>query len=287
MYTLILEKALKEKRAQEFEDFFASIGNALWAGKFEPWKPQGIFGDLKCDGYLTSERTVFQCNAPESFVAATVTNKIEGDFLGAVDNFEESMEKWIFVHNQEQGLPATAGAKLVELRAEFPKVEIEAWGPIELMRRLKDLNTSSLTQLLGSIEASFEFDQTTLDVIEPFFQNNKNRAAVAPTEIEQAGGQNINKLEEVLDNLSAEDIEVRRRILGYSLWYDPAEKNMMFEKFGDLGYEQAKVEANAKRLEIEGILIISQNHYLPKNVEICQQAADTLSNEFIAELGAL
>ena len=287
IYTLILEKALNEKKAQEFEDFFASIGNALWAGKFDPWKPQGIFGDYKCDGYLTSERTVFQCNAPEKFVAATVTNKIEGDFLGAVDHFEESMQKWVFVHNQDQGLPATAGAKLIELRTEFPEMIIEAWGPAELMRRLKGLDISSLTHFLGSLEANFEFDQTTLDTIEPFFRNKKIRTIVPPAAIEPTDGQNIDELNEVLENLGAEDGEVRRRILGYSLWYDPAEKNVIFEKLGGLGYEQAIVELNALRLADEGVLTISQNHYLPNDLEICQQAADTLSNEFMAELGAM
>lgn len=281
---LLVDKVLTEKKAQDFEDFFAAIGNALWGGDFEPWKPQGVFGDYKCDGYRPNQKTVYQCNAPEHFSAATVVKKINDDFLGAVDNFGNAMQKWIFVHNQTQGLPARAGMKIVDLRAAHSGVKIEVWGPIELKRQLKDLSPQALSQLLGGIQTNLEFDSTAMDALKNLIQNDN--AVTAPVETEVANGQNINEMEDALGDLGEDDLDIRRRILGYSLWLEPAEKDDVFKRLVDFGHDQDTVENNAQRLEDSSYLIITKNHYLPKNMEICQQAADSLLNEFMNELEA-
>ena len=80
------------------------------------------------------------------------------------------------------------------------------------------------------------------------------------------------------------DQEVRRRVLGYSLWYDPAAKARVFEKLAAFGHDQRLVENNAQRLQDDGLIQITENHYLPLNEEICQQAAETLMDEFLHEL---
>ena len=87
LFAVMLELALLEKRGQAFEDFFVLAGTTLWGRDFEPWRPQGHLGDMKCDGYRISEKTVFQCNAPEKFDASKVATKIQVDFAGARDNF--------------------------------------------------------------------------------------------------------------------------------------------------------------------------------------------------------
>ena len=65
LFAVMLENALLEKKEQAFEDFFVRAGTTLWGPDFEPWRPQGRLGDMKCDGYLISEKAVFQCYAPE------------------------------------------------------------------------------------------------------------------------------------------------------------------------------------------------------------------------------
>lgn len=282
--TLLVDKVLTEKKAQDFENFFAAIGNALWGHDFEPWKPQGVFGDFKCDGYRPNQKTVYQCYAPEHFSAAKVSKKINDDFLGAVDNFGSAMKKWIFVHNQKQGLPATSGMELIDLRAAHPDVEIEVWGAVELKRQLKDLSPQVLNQLLGGIETNLEFDPITMATLKKLIQDNN--AVTTPVEAVVANGQNISKMDEALDNLGEDDADIRRRILGYSLWLDPAEKDDVFKRLKALEYDQDAVENNAQRLEDSSYLVIAKNHYLPKNMEICQQAADSLLNEFMNELEA-
>ena len=80
------------------------------------------------------------------------------------------------------------------------------------------------------------------------------------------------------------DQEVRRRVLGYSRWYEPASKAEVFEKLAVLGHEPELVENNARRLHEADLIKITENHYLPLNEEICQQAAESLMAEFLQEL---
>jgi pyrimidine deaminase RibD-like protein len=91
-------------------------------------------------------------------------------------------------------------------------------------------------------------------------------------------------LDAALDNLDEDDRDVRRRLLGYSRWYDPANKAEIFEKLAGFGHEQDIVENNARRLHDADLIRITANYYLPLNEEICQQAAESLMPELLAEL---
>lgn len=88
----------------------------------------------------------------------------------------------------------------------------------------------------------------------------------------------------VLADFGDIDQEVRRRVLGYSRWYEPASKAEVFEKLAVFGHEQELVENNARRLHDADLIQITENHYLPVNAEICQQAAESLMAEFLHEL---
>ena len=77
LIVVLLENALLKKNGHAFEDFFVEAGTALWRQDFEPWRPQGRLGDMKCDGYRISEKAVFQCYPPEQFDASKVAGTIE------------------------------------------------------------------------------------------------------------------------------------------------------------------------------------------------------------------
>ena len=63
-YGLKFETAFLRKRAKEFEGWFARIMSHAFPGDFEPVRPYGPQGDLKCDGFRRSDGTVFQCYGP-------------------------------------------------------------------------------------------------------------------------------------------------------------------------------------------------------------------------------
>lgn len=90
----------------------------------------------------------------------------------------------------------------------------------------------------------------------------------------------------MLTELGEIDQDVRRRVLGYSRWYEPASKDQIFQKLAVLGHERELVANNARRLQDDGLIQITENHYLPLNEEICQQAAESLMAEILQELEA-
>ena len=282
LYAVMLENALLEKKEQAFEDFFVLAGTSLWKQDFEPWRPQGRLGDMKCDGYRISEKAVFQCHAPEKFEASKVAAKIRADFVGARDNFGAKMQKWVFVHNHKDGLPAEAAMLVLELREGHPNITIETWTPHDLIQQILKLPESDIGILFPTLVKGQNLSEATLELLEKFVK--ENRTTAPGIDVEPQYQLNRLPLDDALDELDEVDREVRRRVLGYSRWYDPAHKAEVFEKLAVLGHEQELVENNAQRLRDGGLIQITENHYLPLNEEICQQAAFSLMPEILREL---
>lgn len=282
LFAVLLENALLEKKAQAFEDFFVLAATTLWGQDFEPWRPQGRFGDMKCDGYRISEKAVFQCHAPEQFVASNVVDKIRADFTGARDNFGDDMKKWVFVHNHKDGLPVSAGMLVLELRRGHPNITIENWTPNNLIRQLLKLPDNDLGSLFPTLVRNQNFSDATWDLLEE--SAKENRAAAPGIDVEPQHQLNGIALDAALDDLDEDDRDVRRRLLGYSRWLEPASKAEVFEKLAVLGHEPEVVESNAGRLHDADLIQITENHYLPLNEEICQQAAESLMDEFLREM---
>lgn len=279
---LMLENALLTKKGQAFEDFFVEVGNALWRQDFEPWRPQGRFGDMKCDGYRISEKAVFQCYAPEKFSASKVVAKIQSDFAGARDNFGNKIRKWVFVHNHKGGFPSTVSMLIAELREAHQSITIEAWTPGDLIQLLLELPESQLGGLFPTLVKDLSFADATWKFMNELVKENWTTAP--GIDVEPPSQINRLTLDDALDELDEVDREVRRRVLGYSRWYDPAAKTRVFEKLATFGHRQELVENNAQRLQNNGLIQITENHYLPLNEEICQQAAESLMDEFLREL---
>ena len=278
----MLENALLEKKGQAFEDFFVHIGTTLWRRDFEPWRPQGRFGDMKCDGYLVPEKAVFQCYAPEKFDASKVATKIQGDFAGARDNFGNKIRKWVFVHNHKGGFPSTVNMLIAELREAHQNITIETWTPHDLMQLLLELPESDLGALFPTLVKDQNFADATLKFMDEIVK--ENRATAPEIDVEPQNQLNRLTLDDALDDLDEDDRDVRRRLLGYSRWYEPASKAEVFEKLAVFGHEPELVENNAQRLRDADLIKITEHHYLPLNDEICQQAADSLMAEFLQEL---
>jgi hypothetical protein len=68
-------------------------------------RPWGNQGDRKNDGFLKSERRLFQVYAPNEMEAAKAKTKITADFEGAKEHWGKHFDKWTFVHNATDGLP--------------------------------------------------------------------------------------------------------------------------------------------------------------------------------------
>jgi energy-coupling factor transporter ATP-binding protein EcfA2 len=126
-----------KSRGTAFQDLFSEIMERTFPGDFQRIRPHGRAGDLKCDGYLKSQRCVFQVYGPEDIRPLDrMLRKIRADYAGALHHWAGRIDEWIFVHNQRGGLPAQVVQLLDDLRQQANAPTIKTWGYEELRRLL-------------------------------------------------------------------------------------------------------------------------------------------------------
>lgn len=275
---------LREKTMQGFEDFFIELAKERWGEDFESWKPQGRHGDHKCDGYHVTEQTVFQCYGPEKPNPADTAKKINEDFHGAVKHFGNRMLKWVFVFNQRE-LWTTCNVLLGDLREKHPGIEIRAWCRNDLLNMAMELSPHRLRKICKLSSQDHEFDDAVIDQFERIVADHKSRKPPLEAPVETLTNQP--SLEQVLDDIEAGDREIRRRILGYSMWLDPMSKEQLNDLIAECGLDVSAIAANVERLAQMGLIKVTASHILPLNIAICSEAAEAYADQFLAKLEAL
>lgn len=157
-YRMALRVAFLGKKGKEFQQWFQQLARHAWGPDFEPVRPHGAEGDWKADGRRESDSSIYQCYAPETIRAARLESKIENDFEGALRHWGDRMERWIFVHNQEDGLPPGAVNLLLGLRRANPDLEIEDWSLTELSTIADALDLAQCEHLFGTLPTADDYD---------------------------------------------------------------------------------------------------------------------------------
>jgi hypothetical protein len=181
--------AFLERKGKTFEELFSRIMAHAYPGDFEPVRPYGSLGDLKCDGYRASDKTVFQCYGPSTPNLDKLLAKMVRDFDGAVKHWGDRMARWYFVHNADDGLPALATQLLVDLREKHPRLHLaqmayselfdiamnltvpkleDLFGPVPSQRTLADLDFEALRPVIMSIQRMDPGDEPPLLAPSPF-----------------------------------------------------------------------------------------------------------------------
>lgn len=159
--------AFLERRGKAFEDLFSKIMGHAFPGDFQLVRPYGNRGDLKCDGYRVSNKTVFQCYAPRALNLKKMLKKIDEDFGGAVEHWGTRMEHWSLVHNERDGLPADAVQRLVDLNAANPRVCLGQIGYAELYAIVMELAVVKLQDLFGPVPTQRTAAQLDYEALRP------------------------------------------------------------------------------------------------------------------------
>jgi len=141
--------AFHTKRGAAFQEWFVLLAGYAFGADFEEVRPYGPHGDLKCDGRRISTKSIFQCYAPDVMKEAELIAKIDKDFLGARDHWKTDMEEWIFVHNDDRGLPPNAVRHIDGLRQAHAPITIETWSEPELLKLTMGLDLVALQALFG------------------------------------------------------------------------------------------------------------------------------------------
>lgn len=136
-------------KGDEFQTLFEKLMGKAHPADFIPCRPWGSAGDRKNDGYLPSEKTLFQVYAPNEMSAAEAIAKIDEDFKGALPHWAQYFEKWVFVHKAHDGLSPHIIAKLLELESQHPPLKLTHWSLEELRERLHHIPIDGLQSLFG------------------------------------------------------------------------------------------------------------------------------------------
>ena len=166
-YGLKFENAFLRERGKAFESLFARIMAHAFPGDFQPVRPYGPKGDLKCDGFRASDKTVFQSYAPDTMKAAALLAKIEEDFSGALAHWATRMKRWELVHNDIRGLPAAAVQKIADLGQANPRIVLAVCSEAELRAIVMSLALHQLEDLFGAVPSARTMEKLDFATLRP------------------------------------------------------------------------------------------------------------------------
>jgi hypothetical protein len=134
-YEAKFENAFLKAKGTSFQTFFNELMGRAYKNDYMPCRPWGNRGDRKNDGFLKSERLLFQVYAPNEISEKEVLDKIDEDFEGAKDFWSKHFDKWAFVHNAYDGIPPHVQEKILDLEKANPGIKLHLWG-LEKLREI-------------------------------------------------------------------------------------------------------------------------------------------------------
>lgn len=193
------------------------------------------------------------------------------------------MESWLFVYNQSE-MPAMCGKLLGDLRDANPNIKINVWHRTDLQRFALDLSSKDLAQLLPNWQEDVEIGDAAFNAMCEFV--SANTVSSLPTGIAAAITNQVT-LTQALDLLSDDDRAIRVRLLAYSKWLDPLSKEQANALLVERGFAEGSIAPNLDMLHQKGLLNVTAHHVLPLDDQVCSEAADEMSDEFLALLEEL
>jgi len=148
-YEQKFENGFLRAKGDEFQTFFERLMGLAYKADFMACRPWGNQGDRKNDGYLKSERRLFQVYAPHEMEAAKATAKITEDFEGAKKHWTTHFDRWVFVHNATDGLPPHVQKLLLDFEAANPGILLEPWCLEELRLVFRGLTNDDKSSWFG------------------------------------------------------------------------------------------------------------------------------------------
>lgn len=150
-YEQKFENAYLRSKGDEFQTFFERLMGLAYKADFMACRPWGKMGDRKNDGFLKSERRLFQVYAPNEMNATNAIAKINEDFEGAKPHWGKYFDKWVFAHNAIDGLPPHVHGVLLDFEKANPGYRLEPWGLEEFRIIFRKLSPDDLRTWFGAV----------------------------------------------------------------------------------------------------------------------------------------
>ncbi len=149
-YECRFEILFRAAKGNSFQTFFEKLMGLAYKNDFIATRPWGQAGDRKNDGYLKSERRLFQVYAPNEMSEKEALNKIKEDFEGAKQYWQKDFDRWVFAHNATEGLPTHCLSVLLDFERANNGITLEPWGLEEFRLVFRQLTSDDLTSWLGA-----------------------------------------------------------------------------------------------------------------------------------------
>ncbi|QNP63784.1 ABC-three component system protein [Streptomyces genisteinicus] len=168
LYEMAFRDRYQESFEDEFQEFFSEVMERVYPdGDFVRVRPWGNAGDRKNDGYLISQRTVFAVYAPRTPTASGIRTKVETDFSDCLPHWAQYLDRWVFVHNDREGLGPDALKVILEINDSQGADVASPWGREALRKRVMDLDMDDLRSLFPNVPTFEDFIEVGLDQIQP------------------------------------------------------------------------------------------------------------------------
>jgi hypothetical protein len=149
-YEQKFENAFLRAKGDAFQDFFEKLMGFAYKADFMACRPWGNRGDRKNDGYLKSDRRLFQVYGPNEMTEAKAVLKIREDFEGAKEYWGSHFDKWTFAHNAVDGLPPHVHKLLLDFQKDNSGITLEPWCMEEFRGVFRRLSSDDLEVWFGT-----------------------------------------------------------------------------------------------------------------------------------------
>jgi len=150
-YEALFENEFLRTKGDAFQTFFEKLMAMAYKADFMACRPWGNTGDKKNDGFLKSERRLFQVYAPNTMKDWEAKTKIKEDFEGAKKYWHKYFDKWTFVHNASDGLPPHVQELLLEFERANPGIKMDPWCIEELRSVFRKLGIQDKESWFGPV----------------------------------------------------------------------------------------------------------------------------------------
>ena len=124
-YEKEFENRFLRSKGTDFQSLFELLMSLAYPADFVACRPWGNQGDRKNDGFLRSERRLFQIYAPNEMKESVAITKITEDFEGAKRYWGDHFDKWVFGHNAIGGLPPHVHELILNFEKKNPGIKLE------------------------------------------------------------------------------------------------------------------------------------------------------------------
>ena len=233
-YEKYFENEYLRATGDEFQTFFERLMGFAHKADFMPCRPWGNQGDRKNDGFLKSERRLFQVYGPNEMTATKAKAKIREDFVDARRHWGSLFDKWSFVYRAMDRLPPHVQKLLLNFEAENPGIQLDPWGLEELRQVFRTLSLEDKESWFGLVPNDETKSRLTFVDLEIVLKSIAARPVNEMTDVRDvpSGKIEANALSEAVAKLLKEGMSKAPVVMDFlSQWHDEALGGRLAEAF--------------------------------------------------------